>query len=92
MKAGGNLVGQCGGTLTAAGGAWNATIVAEFASFGKTELKARGLGAYIAQSYRDENHAALILGIAVMTLFVVVVNRLIWQRLYEYAEKHFTLD
>ena len=83
------------GACTAAGGAWNATILAEVATWGDKTIKATGLGAYIADvSAQPEGTgtAALICGTGVMALFVVVINNLVWRRLYRYAEKRFHLD
>jgi NitT/TauT family transport system permease protein len=83
------------GACTAAGGAWNATILAEVATWGDKTIRATGLGAYIADvSAQPEGTgtAALICGTGVMALFVVVINNLVWRRLYRYAEKRFHLD
>ncbi len=80
------------GACTAAGGAWNASIVAELATWGNTTLKADGLGAYIAEVTQKGDTAMIICSIAVMCIFVVLTNKLIWRRLYDYAEKRFHLD
>jgi NitT/TauT family transport system permease protein len=83
------------GACTAAGGAWNATILAEVATWGDKTLKATGLGAFIAEVSSQEGGAgipALICGTAIMALFVVVINKLVWRRLYGYAEHRFHLD
>lgn len=80
------------GACTAAGGAWNASIVAELATWGDTTLQADGLGAYIAQVTRTGETPLIITGIAVMSLFVVLMNKLIWRRLYTFAERRFKLD
>jgi NitT/TauT family transport system permease protein len=80
------------GACTAAGGAWNASIVAEFATWGNTTLKADGLGAFIAEVTKSGNTALIITSIGVMSLFVVVMNKLVWRRLYGYAERRFRLD
>jgi NitT/TauT family transport system permease protein len=79
------------GALTASGGSWNAAIVAEVASWGSTEVKAHGLGAYIAQATTEGNFHRIVLGILVMSLFVLTINRLFWRRLYRYAERKFRL-
>jgi NitT/TauT family transport system permease protein len=79
------------GGITAAGGAWNASIVAEVVHYHNTTLTAYGLGAYIVQSSDAGNHARLLAGIAVMCIFVVVVNRLLWRRLYRLAETRYSL-
>jgi NitT/TauT family transport system permease protein len=79
------------GAITASGGSWNASIVAEVASWGDTHLQASGLGAYIAQATAAGDMHRIVLGIAVMSLYVVVVNRLFWRPLYWYAEQKFRL-
>jgi NitT/TauT family transport system permease protein len=80
------------GACTAAGGAWNASIVAELATWGNTTLKADGLGAYIAEVTRSGDTPLIIASIAVMSMFVVTMNKLIWRRLYAYAARRFHLD
>jgi len=78
------------GALTASGNAWNTSIVAEVASWGKTKLVAHGLGAYIAQATDDGDTAKIVLGVVVMALFVVGFNRLLWRPLYAYANRRMT--
>jgi NitT/TauT family transport system permease protein len=80
------------GALTASGGSWNASIVAEVASWGDTKLKAAGLGAYIAQATETGDYHRVVLGIAVMSVFVIACNRLLWRPLYRIAERRFRLD
>jgi len=80
------------GACTAAGGAWNASIVAELATWGSTTLQADGLGAYIADVTKHGDTPLIIVSIAVMSLFVVTMNKLIWRKLYAYAERRFRLD
>jgi NitT/TauT family transport system permease protein len=79
------------GAITASGGSWNASIVAEVASWGNEHLQAQGLGAYIAQETDAGDFHRIVLGIAVMSLFVVVINRVFWRPLYFYAERKFRL-
>jgi NitT/TauT family transport system permease protein len=79
------------GAITASGGSWNASIVAEVASWGDEHLQAKGLGAYIAEQTDAGNFHHIVLGIAVMSLFVVVINRVFWRPLYRYAERKFRL-
>jgi NitT/TauT family transport system permease protein len=79
------------GAITASGGSWNASIVAEVASWGDQHLRADGLGAYIAEQTDAGDFHRIVLGIAVMSLFVVVVNRVFWRPLYRYAERKFRL-
>ncbi|MCF3946424.1 ABC transporter permease [Acidiphilium iwatense] len=79
------------GLLTASGNAWNTSIVAEVASWGHTTLVAQGLGAYIAEATNAGNTARIVLGVAVMSAFVLVFNRLVWRPLYAYASRRTTL-
>jgi len=80
------------GALTATGGAWNASIVAEVATWGDNKLVADGLGAYIAQVTEKGDQPAIYFSITVMALFVVAINRVFWRRLYDLAERKFRLD
>ncbi|MBV9491932.1 MAG: ABC transporter permease subunit, partial [Verrucomicrobia bacterium] len=80
------------GACTAAGGAWNASIVAEVATWGKTQLKASGLGAFITEATQKGDTPLIICSIGMMSIFVIVLNKLVWRRLYRYAEKRFHLD
>ncbi|APR35371.1 ABC transporter permease [Paraburkholderia sp. SOS3] len=80
------------GAITASGGAWNASIVAEFVEWGHTRVAAHGLGAYIAQNTEAGDYPKIILGIAVMSLFVTLFNRLLWRPLYAHAESRLRLD
>lgn len=80
------------GAITASGGAWNASIVAEFVQWGDTKVAAQGLGAYIAQSTAAGDYPKIIVGIAVMSLFVTLFNRLLWRPMYAYAEAKLRLD
>ena len=80
------------GAITASGGAWNASIVAEAVSWGDTHLAAHGLGAYIAQMTAAGDYPRIVLGVAVMSLFVILFNRGLWRPLYAYGERHLRLD
>jgi NitT/TauT family transport system permease protein len=80
------------GVITASGGSWNASIVAEVATWGDMKLEARGLGAYIADATAAGDLHRVALGIATMCLFVVVINRVLWRPLYDYAERKFRLS
>ena len=79
------------GAITASGGSWNASIVAEVASWGSQTLRAHGLGAYIADATTAGDFHRIVLGIATMSFFVVVVNRLFWRPLYWFAERRYRL-
>ncbi|QJP13488.1 ABC transporter permease subunit [Starkeya sp. ORNL1] len=80
------------GALTASGGSWNASIVAEVASWGNTRLEAFGLGSYIAKATDAGDFPRVVLGIAVMSLFVTLFNRTLWRPLYVFAERRLRLD
>jgi NitT/TauT family transport system permease protein len=79
------------GAITASGGSWNAAIVAEVASWGDTKLQAHGLGAYIADATDKGDMARVVLGVVVMSAFVVLFNRLLWRPMYAYAQRRLTL-
>jgi NitT/TauT family transport system permease protein len=80
------------GAVTAAGGSWNASIVAEVVQWGSTTLQATGIGAYITQYTAAGDPARIALGIGVLWLYVLVFNRLLWHRLYELAAERLRLD
>ncbi|MGN7935010.1 sulfonate ABC transporter permease [Pseudomonas sp. AF76] len=80
------------GALTAAGGSWNASIVAEAVSWGDEHLYARGLGAFIAQATTAGDLPRVALGVTVMSVFVVGFNRLLWRPLYGFAERRLRID
>jgi len=79
------------GGITAAGGAWNASIVAEVVSYGNHHLRATGLGAYIFKATSVGDFPQVLVGISVMSVYVVVLNRLVWRRLYGLAERRYSL-
>jgi NitT/TauT family transport system permease protein len=74
------------GALTASGGSWNASIVAEYVTWGDTTLEAEGLGSYIAHMTAIGDFPRIALGIAVMCVFVMAMNHFVWRRLYLMAE------
>jgi NitT/TauT family transport system permease protein len=80
------------GAITASGGSWNASIVAEVAVWGRERLTATGLGAYIANATAEGDFRRTVLGTVIMALFVVVLNRLFWRPLYVRAERRFRLS
>ena len=80
------------GAITASGGAWNASIVAESVSWGDTHLTAHGLGAYIAEATTRADYPRIVLGIAAMSLFVILFNRLLWRPLYGFSERRLRLN
>jgi NitT/TauT family transport system permease protein len=80
------------GAVTASGGSWNASIVAEIAQWGNTTLQATGIGAYIADMTAKGDFPRIALGITVLSLYVLLINRLLWRRLYHLAEERLRLD
>jgi NitT/TauT family transport system permease protein len=80
------------GALTATGGSWNASIVAEVASWGQIKLQAAGIGSYIAQATDAGDYHRVVLGIAVMSIFVIATNRTLWRPLYRIAEERYRLN
>ena len=79
------------GGITAAGGAWNASIVAEVVTWHRTTLHSVGLGNYIAVKSTEGKFAFLLGAGVVMSIFVVAVNRIFWRRLYRLAEGRYSL-
>ena len=79
------------GAITASGGSWNASIVAEVASWGDTHLTASGLGAYIADATETGDFPRVVLGITVMCILVTLFNRLLWRPLYAFGERRLRL-
>jgi NitT/TauT family transport system permease protein len=80
------------GAVTASGGSWNASIVSEIVKWGNTTLTATGIGAYIAVETERGDFPRLALGITVLCLYVLLINRLLWRRLYALAEERLRLD
>ena len=80
------------GAITASGGAWNASIVSEVAQWGDDKFVATGIGAYIAQWTGTQDMPRVVLGVAMLSLFVLTFNRLFWRRLYTLAEERLRLD
>jgi NitT/TauT family transport system permease protein len=79
------LPGLVTGWITAAGGAWNATIVSEIVQIGSTTYKATGLGAYITNASNANNFSKLTAAVIVMAVVVVAINRVLWKRLQNLA-------
>ncbi|RQO55187.1 ABC transporter permease subunit [Pseudomonas sp. KBW05] len=80
------------GAITASGGAWNASIVSEYVSWGQDNVVAHGLGAYIAQTTAAGDFPKIALGVVVMSIFVVVFNRAVWRPMYALAENKLRLN
>ena len=80
------------GWVTAAGGAWNASIVAEFVTFKGQTLQAHGLGAQISAAAAAADFPRLAASILVMSAIVVAFNRTVWRQCYRFAEHRFSLN
>jgi NitT/TauT family transport system permease protein len=80
------------GAVTASGGSWNASIVAEVVQWGDTTLVATGIGAYVAEATERGDFPRVALGVTVLCLYVLLFNRLLWRRLYQLAEERLRLD
>jgi NitT/TauT family transport system permease protein len=80
------------GMLTASGGAWNASIVAEYFNFQGQTMSVRGLGATISRATNAGNLPMLLAATVIMSVIVVSVNRTLWQRLYRLAATRYKLE
>jgi NitT/TauT family transport system permease protein len=80
------------GWVTAAGGAWNASVVAEYIQYEGHTLQATGLGALISDSTAKGNYSLLAGSLAMMVVVVVGCNRLVWHRFYQLAERRFKFE
>lgn len=78
------------GAISAAGGAWNASIVAEAVNWGNTHLTATGLGEYIQANSVAGNFPEIALGTAMMCIYVLLFNHILWRPLYILAQKRFS--
>ena len=78
------------GAVAASGAAWNSAIVAEYAQWGSGVMVSEGIGAYIAEATEHGDGARLLLGVFVMSRFVMAMNALVWQRLFRYAHRRAT--
>jgi NitT/TauT family transport system permease protein len=80
------------GALTASGGSWNAAIVAEYVKWGDNKVEAYGIGSYIAKATEAGNFPRIVLGVALMSVFVILFNRLFWRPLFGFAERRLRLS
>ncbi len=80
------------GSITASGGAWNASIVAEYVEFGGETYATTGIGATIARATDTGNYALLLAGTLILVISVILINRLFWQRLYRLAEERYRME
>jgi NitT/TauT family transport system permease protein len=80
------------GAMTAAGGCWNASIVAEFVKWGNNTIRSFGLGYYINQNSITGDFPRIALGISIMCIYIMLFNKLIWRKLYELANSRFNFN
>ncbi len=80
------------GSITASGGAWNASIVAEYVQFRGKIYSTPGIGSIIAQATETGNYAMLFAGTLVLVISVILINRFFWQRLYRLAEERYRME
>jgi NitT/TauT family transport system permease protein len=80
------------GAIAAGGGAWNASVVAEYTQFGGRTFHTIGVGALIAEATGAGNFALLLAATLALILTVVAINRLFWQRLYRLAEERYRME
>lgn len=80
------------GAITAGGGAWNASIVAEYVEFGGKTLQTVGLGAIISDATAQGDYALLLAATLTMVFAVILLNRLVWRRLYVLAEEKYRME
>jgi NitT/TauT family transport system permease protein len=80
------------GALAASGGAWNASVVAEYAQFGGQTLQTTGVGALIATATAQGDYPLLLAATLTLIITVIIINRLWWRRLYQLAEERYRLD
>lgn len=80
------------GAMTAAGGCWNASIVAEFVKWGDNTIVSLGLGSYIQAHTSIGDFHRIALGISIMCIYVMLFNKLIWRQLYQLASSRFNFN
>ncbi len=80
------------GALTASGGSWNASIVAEYVTWKHTQLEAKGLGSFIADAMNAGDFPRIALGSTVISVFVLLMNHTLWRPMYRYAERNLRLN
>jgi NitT/TauT family transport system permease protein len=80
------------GLITATGGAWNASIISEYVTFGGRTITTTGLGSLISESTVSGNFGLLLLSTVTMAIIVVSINRLLWKRLFALAQEKYRLE
>lgn len=79
------------GAITASGGAWNISIITEAVNWGSYHLHATGIGAYISHVTSIGDFPRLVMGTAIMSLYVLLINYVVWRPLYNLAEQRFQI-
>lgn len=80
------------GAMTAAGGCWNASIVAEVVKWGDNTIISLGLGGYITHNTEVGDFPRIALGISIMSIYVVIFNKIVWRNLYQLANSRFNFN
>ena len=80
------------GLVTAAGGAWNASIISEFIRYNGETLSARGLGSLITKATETGNMPLLCASVGVMAAFLVLINRMVWKPLFKYSDQRYAMN
>jgi NitT/TauT family transport system permease protein len=80
------------GAITSSGGAWNASIVAEYSTFGGRTLQTTGLGSIISHATGAGDYPLLLAATLTMIVIVTLINRFVWRRLYGIAEERFSMN
>ena len=80
------------GLVTASGGAWNASILAEYQHLKDHTYTTVGLGATISRAADAGNFPLLLASTVIMAMIVVTVNRLVWRRMYRLAATRYTME
>lgn len=80
------------GWITAAGGAWNASIIAEYMVYKGTILKTPGLGSVLSVATASENLPVFAASLTLMVAVVILLNRFVWSRLYDLAQNRYRMD
>ena len=80
------------GAITASGGSWNASIVAEYVKWGNDTIEAQGIGAYIAAATAAGDYPKIVLGVSMMSVVVILFNRLFWRQLFGFVERRLRLS
>jgi NitT/TauT family transport system permease protein len=78
--------------VTAAGGAWNASVVAEYIFYQGKILKTGGLGATLSVAVAEGNFTLFAASLSLMVFIVIILNRLVWAKLYNLAQNRFRMD